>query len=131
MISKMALLMTTLFMLTLSIQLSSSKPFILSEATLKEIIKQIRQENTFPMRKPTPWYGNKVGKVVDKILPTNLYTKKLEKVVDKILKSFKEFTEMKVFDPIQIKVQQHRVKVGDSMYYSYPLDKTKNHYILG
>ena len=106
----------TLFIVTflLSIQLSSSKPFILSEATLDKMLKKQLQEDLLSMRKPTNWYGKKAGQVFDKIL-----------------QSFKKFTEMKVFDPIQIKIKQHRVKVSDSKYYSYPEDSTKNHYFLG
>ena len=103
-------LIMTIFMVALSIPLSSSKTFIpFGQAALMEKLMQQNKVNISPMSKPTNWYVNKANKIVDEIL-----------------QSFKEFTEMKVFDPIQIKIKQHHSK-----YYSYPEDSTKNHYFLG
>ena len=65
-------------------------------------------------------------------LPKLKHTDKwYEVMANAIYKSFKKFSELKVFDPIQIKIKHKVVQVSNSMYYKYPEDSTKNHYFLG
>ena len=83
---KLNVLIITLILLAVSIHFSSSAKFIISKETLMSVLKN--EANKLPKLKHTDkWY---------------------EVMANAIYKSFKKFSELKVFDPIQLKIK-HKV----------------------
>lgn len=48
----------------------------------------------------------------------------------KMAKLYKTFTELKIFDPLQIRIKYVK-KVINGVTYLVPEDETKNHYFIG